>query len=559
MFKLLSLVALAFTLPIAAAAAPADLPLVAPVMSCADLSGTDLTGIGGKGSTVSEAVETTSDGIAVCSVTGTLAPAVNFQVLLPLETWTQRYLQVGCGGLCGQITLRSGASAGCQILNDGGFVMAATDMGHSGQGGEWGLDDQQRADFAYRAQHITAEATKALIRAFYGQDARYSYFNGCSDGGREGIMEAMRFPEDFDGIVAGAPAMLFQVQNTLHHGWLARSNTGADGKPILLSDKLPLLHRAVVAACDTGDGVEDGLISQPAACGFDPSTLVCKDGQSAECLTADEAAVVAAVYDGPRDTGTGAALTPGQQLPGSELNWQGVFVPDSHDQMPFSAIIVDPVLRYLAFQPARPEMTVNDLEFTTATLDDLRARHPLFDATSPDLSAFEASGGKLILWHGLADPHIAPANTVALHGAMLDSLGAETLAGFERLYLLPGVSHCSGGEGPSNLDLLTPIMAWVERGEAPDAIRTASTAETSSFGQPAGGGRRGGGMPMTDLGVAPLPAMSRPVWPYPATAALKAGTDYTEAENWTRGPDAPIVTTRDRPGADLFAPYTPKE
>lgn len=533
MFKLLSLIALAFTLPIAAVTAPADLPFVAPVMSCADLSGTDLPGIGGEGSTVSEAVETTSDGIAVCSVTGTLAPAVNFQVLLPLETWTQRYLQVGCGGLCGQITLRSGASAGCQILNDGGFVMAATDMGHSGQGGERGLDDQQRADFAYSAQHITAEATKALIRAFYGQDARYSYFNGCSDGGREGIMEAMRFPEDFNGIVAGAPAML--------------------------SDKLPLLHRAVVAACDTGDDVEDRLISQPANCSFDPAKLVCKDGQSAECLTADEAAVVAAVYDGPRDAETGPALTPGQQLPGSELNWQGVFVPNSHDQMPFSAIIVDPVLSYLAFQPARPEMTVNDLEFTTATLDDLRTRHPLFDATSPDLSAFEAAGGKLILWHGLADPHIAPANTVTLHDAMMDSLGAETVARFERSHLLPDVSHCSGGEGPSNLDLLTPITAWVEGDEAPDAILTASTAETSSFGQPAGGGRRDGGMPMKDLGVAPLPAMSRPVWPYPATAALKAGTNYTEAENWTRGPDAPIVTTRDWPGADLFAPYTPTE
>lgn len=559
MFKLLSLIALAFPLPIVAVAAPADLPLVAPVMSCADLSVTDLTGIGGEDSIVSEAVETTSDGIAVCSVTGTLAPTVNFQVLLPLETWTQRYLQVGCGGLCGQITLRSGASAGCQILNDGGFVMAATDMGHSGQGGEWGLDDQQRADFAYRAQHITAEATKALIRAFYGQDARYSYFNGCSDGGREGIMEAMRFPEDFDGIVAGAPAMLFQVQNTLHHGWLARSNTGADGKPILLSDKLPLLHRAVVASCDTDDGVEDGLISQPATCGFDPATLVCRDGQSAECLTADEAAVVAAVYDGPRDAETGAALTPGQQLPGSELNWQGVFVPDSHDQMPFSAIIVDPVLRYLAFQPARPEMTVNDLEFTTATLDDLRTRHPLFDATSPDLSAFEAAGGKLILWHGLADPHIAPANTVALHDAMVDSLGVETVAGFERLYLLPGVSHCSGGEGPSNLDLLTPMMAWVEGNEAPDAILTTSTAETSSFGQPAAGERQGDRMPMKDLGIAPLPAMSRPAWPYPATGTLKAGIEYTEAENWTRGPDAPIVTTRDWPGADLFAPYTPTE
>ncbi|MGN7871469.1 tannase/feruloyl esterase family alpha/beta hydrolase [Paracoccus sp. 22332] len=560
MFKRLSLIALALPLPIAASAAPADLPPVAPVMACADLAGTDLTGIGGEGSTVSEAIETTSDGIAVCSVTGTLAPAVNFQVLLPLETWTQRYLQVGCGGLCGRITLQSGASAGCTVLNDGGFVMAATDMGHSGQDGTWGLDDGQRRDFAYRAQHITAETAKALIRAFYGQDARFSYFNGCSDGGREAIVEALRFPEDFDGIIAGAPAMLFQVQNTLHHGWLARANTGADGKPILLSDKLPLLHRAVVAACDRTDGVQDGLISQPAACSFDPAVLVCKDGQAGDCLTAAEAEVAAKVYDGPRDAATGARLTPGQQLPGSELNWQGVFVPDSHNQQPFSAMVVDPVLRYLAFEPARPEMTLDDLQFTTATLDDLRARHPLFDATSPDLSAFEASGGKLILWHGLADPHIAPANTLALHKAMTGTMGADTVAGFERLYLLPGVSHCSGGEGPSNLDLLTPMMAWVEGGQAPDAILTASTAESSSFGQPDGGeGRRDGGMAMKDLGVAPLPAMTRPVWPWPATAALTPGTDYTRAESWTRGPDAAIVATRDWPGADLFAPYTPTE
>lgn len=551
--------ALLASLPVGGRAAPADLAVVAPVASCASLAGTDMTGIGGPGSAVTEAVETTSDGVPVCSIIGTLAPKVNFQILLPLESWTQRYLQVGCGGLCGRITLQSGASAGCKVLSDGGFVMAATDMGHTGQDGKWGLDDQQRRDFAYRAQHVTAQAAKTLIRAFYGQDARYSYFNGCSDGGREGLMEAMRFPEDFDGIIAGAPAMLFQVQNTLHHGWLARANTGADGKPILLSDKLPLLHRAVVAACDTADGVRDGLISQPAACSFDPAVLVCKDGPAGDCLTAAEAEVAAKVYDGPRDAVTSAPLTPGQQLPGSELNWQGVFVPDSHDQQPFSAMIVDPVLRYLAFEPARPQMTLDDLHFTIATLDALRPRHPLFDATNPDLSAFQQAGGKLILWHGLADPHIAPANTLALHKAMLDVMGADTLAGFERLYLLPGVSHCSGGEGPSNLDLLTPMMAWVEGDEAPEAILTSSTAAVSSFGQPEGDEGRGGGMAIKDLGIPPLPAMTRPVWPWPATAALRPGADYTKADSWTRGPDAAIVSTRDWPGSDLFAPYTSTE
>lgn len=547
--------------PVLAQTGPSDLAVVTPVADCADLAGIDLTAIGGAGSKVTAAEETTSDGIAVCSVIGRLAPQINFQVLLPTGTWTQRYLQVGCGGLCGSITLRSGASAGCQVLNDGGFVMAATDMGHSSPSGEWGLDDRQRADFAYRAQHVTAEAAKALTQAFYGQPAQYSYFNGCSDGGREALVEAMRYPGDFDGIIAGAPAMLFQVQNTLFHGWMARVNTDESGRTILTSDKLPVLHRGVVATCDASDGVTDGLIAQPALCRFDPVSLTCAEGNDPDqCLTPAEAEVARQFYDGPRDPATGAALTAGQPPPGSELNWQGVYVADRPDQQVFSTRIVDPVLRYLAFDPARPEMTLADLEFTEATLDALRPRHPLFDATGPDLSAFAQSGGKLILWHGLADPHIAPANTVALHKAMVETMGAGTVAGFQRLYLLPGVSHCGGGQGPSNLDLLTPMMAWVEGGVTPDAVLTASTAETSNFGQPEGGAEgRGGPPPQADLGVAPLPPMTRPVWPYPATAALTPGADPTRAESWTRGPDAEIVSLRDWPGADLFTPFTPAE
>lgn len=542
-------------LPVAALAAPADLAPVAPVRACADLAQTDLTAIGGAGSTVSAAEETTSAGHKVCNVTGTLAPQVNFQVVLPTEGWRQRYLQVGCGGLCGNITLQSGASAGNAVLDAGGFVMAATDMGHTGNDGSWGLDAQQRVDFAYRAQHITGQAARALIAAYYGQPQKYAYFNGCSDGGREAVMQAMRFPGDFDGVIAGAPAMLFQVQNTLYHGWQARANTGADGKTILTSARLPILHRAVLAACDGKDGVQDGLIADPAACDFDPATAVCDD--TAQCLTRAEADVAAKFYAGPHDAATGEALTAGQPLYGSELNWQGVYVPDSADQGAFSAQVALPVLRYLAFDPARPDMTLADLQFTTATLADLRARHPLFDATSPDLSDFQAAGGKLILWHGLADPHISPANTVAYHKGLVSTLGAETAAGFERLYLFPGMSHCSGGQGPSAIDLLTPMMGWVETGTAPDAVIARTTAETSGFGQPDGGAPRGGRPAMLDLGVAPLPDMSRPVWPWPATAALTAGADPTQADSWTKGPDRETVGVRDWPGADLFAPYTP--
>lgn len=552
-------IALLLILPGAAFAQTANLPAVPAVSSCADLAKTDLVGIGGAGSTVTKAEETTSDGIAVCSVEGTLAPQIHFQALLPKTTWTQRYLQVGCGGLCGSITLRTGASSGCAILTDGGFVMAATDTGHSGMGADWGLDDGLRADFAHRAQHVTALAVKALIQSFYGQAPTYSYFNGCSDGGREALMEALRYPTDFNGIVAGAPAMLFQVQNTLHHGWLARSNTGADGKLILLSSKLPALHSAVLAACDAQDDLADGLISQPALCKFDPATIACPDGKDdASCLTAAEVDVVRKVYDGPRDA-NGVALTPGQELPGSELNWQGVFVPDSADQQPMSAMIATPVLQNIAFDPPRTGMSLADLEFSTATLDALRARHPTIDATSSDLSAFQQAGGKLILWHGLGDPHIAPANTLSLHKAMIATMGADVVQGFERLYFIPGMGHCGGGQGPSELDLLTPIMAWVESGTAPDAILTSTTAPESSFGQPEGVQPKGGMMQPKDLGVAPLPAMTRPVYPWPATAAYAGSGDPTDAANWTKGADAETVALRDWAGSDFFAPFTPKD
>ncbi len=544
-------------LPGAVFAQTANLPAVPAATSCADLAKTDLTAIGGSGSVVTKAEETTSDGIAVCAVEATLAPQIHFQVLLPLKTWTQRYLQVGCGGLCGNISLRSGASSGCAILTDGGFVMAATDMGHSGMGAEWGLDDGLRADFAHRAQHVTALAVKALIQGLYGQAPAYSYFNGCSDGGREALMEALRYPTDFNGIVAGAPAMLFQVQNTLHHGWLARSNTGADGKPILLSSKLPALHAAVLAACDAQDGLADGLIAQPALCKFDPATLACKGAADEACLTDAEVAVVKAIYDGPRDP-SGVAMTPGQELYGSELNWQGVFVPDDAGMPPFSAMVATSVLQNLAFEPARPDMSLDDLQFTTETLDALRARHPQIDATSPDLSAFQKAGGKLILWHGLADPHIAPANTLTLHKAMIATMGADVVQGFERLYLLPGTGHCGGGQGPSELDLLTPVMAWVESGAAPDAILTSTTVQQSTFGQPEGVQEKGGMMPAKDLGVAPLPAMTRPVYPWPATAAYTGSGDPTDAANWTKGADAEIVALRDWAGADFFAPYQPE-
>ena len=541
----------------AAADAGANLPVVAPVATCADLTKTDLVAIAGEGSAVTAAEEATSDGIPVCSVTGRLTPDIDFQVLLPTKTWTQRYLQVGCGGLCGDISLRSGASAGCKVLNDGGFVMGATDMGHTAKVADWGLDPARRTDFAHRAQHLTAQAAHALISAFYGKQALYSYFNGCSDGGREALMEAMRYPKDFDGVIAGAPAMMFQVQNTLFHGWMGRSNTDEKGETILTSEKLPALHRAVMAACDETDGVKDDLISQPELCTFDPATLACPSGgpETNDCLTERQLQVVRDFYAGPQDSTTGAFLTAGQPAYGSELNWQGVYVSDTPEQEVFSDKIVDPVLRYLAFDPSNPDFSLADLKFTTATLDALRPRHPLFDATNPDLTAFYEAGGKIILWHGLADPHIAPANTLLLHRALIAQMTRPTVMEFERLYFLPGVGHCGGGQGPANLDLLSAMLDWVENGFPPDAIITATTAETSSFGQLDGAKDAGGPPPMKDLGVAPLPEMTRPVFPHPLFAAYGGSGAVEDAANWIRGSVGEIVRLREWSGSDFFAPY----
>jgi feruloyl esterase len=545
---------------------PLDLAVVAPRLACADLAKVDMTAIGGTGSTIASAAEGSgAQPGPVCIVEGTLAPAIRFRVELPAKSWTQRYLQTGCGGLCGNLNINIGAADGCPNIDQTGFVVASTDMGHEGMGGEFGRDPQRRADFAYRGVHLTAIAAKALIRAYYGKSEKFSYFSGCSDGGREALIEAERFPADFNGIIAGAPAMNFQVQNSLYHGWQARSNTGPDGKAILVADRLPILHAAVLKACDALDGQADGLISAPSLCHFDPMTIVCKPGHAeATCLTQAEATVADRFYKGPRDAKTGVLLTQGGPQYGSELAWGGVYVPQAADQPIFSTIIANGSMGNLIF-PGGVPATVDRLSFDQAIFDRLRARHPLFDATNPDLSAFVKHGGKLILFHGWGDPHISPINTIAYYDAVEQRMGASAAAGFVRLYLMPGMYHCSGGEGPSKFDLLTPVMAWVERDDAPDAIMTwtPDNSAPSDFGLP----KRplpGGKLPMDAKPLGPRPGMqpamadvvarSRPVYPYPYIAAYAGHGDANDGANYVRG-KAIKVAVPQWAGSGFYQPY----
>jgi feruloyl esterase len=470
-------------------------PVVTPRLACAALPSRELGNNAGitYAAVVGEA----------CEVRGVIAPQIQFLVRLPIRSYRQRYLQTGCGGLCGRLNISASGSAGCAPLNDGSFVTASNNLGHVGAGtadGNFGTDTQLRVDFAYRADHLTAVTVKQLIKAFYGQPPRYSYFDGCSQGGHEALTEAQRFPDDFDGILSGAPAMLFTELNAFHQAWMALADYDADGHLILPISKLPALHAAVLRRCDRIDGLADGLIDDPRACRFDPASLACPRGvDKSDCLTPEQVAVVRKIYAGA------APLYPGGEPYGSELAWTGWLI--RPDQKSTSAWrLANGWLRYLAFDPPL-SATPGTVVFDAATFAQVARLAPLWDAASPDLTAFRRSGGKLIIWHGWADQAIPPTGTVAYYQAIQARMGATT-SSFARLFLFPGMYHCSGGDGPSSFDLLTPLLNWVEAGTSPDRVIAAQK-------------------------IGSTVVRTRPVYPYPLVARYRGSGDPNSAASFS--------------------------
>jgi len=564
------------------------LATVAPVADCAALASADISAAVGAPTHLTSA-DAVADGkpAPYCDVRGYVEPQIKFEVRLPLAGWTQRFVQTGCGGLCGQLNIRLGNDEGCLPATHGELALASTDMGHSGgMDGKFGENDYQlRIDFAYRGVHMTTLVAKALISKFYGQAPKYSYFAGCSDGGREALMEAERFPSDFNGITAGAPAMNFTTQNTFYHGWNARANIGADGKPILTADKLPLLHKAVLDKCDAQDGLKDGLISNPLACHFDPEVIECKPGQEpSACLTASEAKVVRELYAGAHSA-NGEKLVINGLLPGSELAWAGVVVPGKGQDRAMGSMISTGTLKYLAYQKNPPAgYTLADLKFDRESFTATTQLHSLYDATDPDLTAFASAGGKLILWHGLADPHISPVNTIAYYTAMQTLMGKAAVDKFTRLYLFPGGYHCGGGEGPFNVDLMSAIMAWVENAQAPYGL-IASHVPDRGFDMPPAGvplpvrppmgappaGMRGDGPPMgMPPGVRPQdgppqdfsqppaakPDRTRLVYPYPLSTKYVGTGSIADARNFVAGDPDPVPAARlNWLGSSFYSPH----
>ncbi len=530
----------------ACARSASSLPIVKPVMACGQLVGQTLSGVEAKISLTGAKV-ITSGNKTFCQVKAVLSPDIGVEVALPQQQWTQRILQVGCGGLCGSINLSLSNANGCMPATQGEFVVAATNMGHSGSmmDASWALDPQKRIDFAYRANHLTAQFTKALTRTYYGQPQKYAYFMGCSDGGREALMEAQRFPDDFNGISAGAPAAYFTVQNSFYHGWNVVANQRADGSAILLKNRLALLHQTVLAHCPTESGVKDGVLANPFACHFSKSwlkTCAANAADKSACFTAEEIGVIEKLYQGAKDA-SGHQFAVGGLIIGSELRWP---LPETAQGSSPSAMMALPALQYvLTAEGKKSDITLAHFGFDQANFQQLTKLAPLYNATDTNLKPYAAAGGKLILWHGLADDSINPTGTLAYYREVAQQLGTHRAAQVIKLFLLPGVGHCGGGEGNDQIDLLTPLMAWVEHQQAPQQLLTGKTKATAAPQDlPAAEKPKNAedaasvqmhGMQRPSAPVAPAAeAMraTRPVYAYPYIAVYNGKGDPLQAKNY---------------------------
>ena len=546
-----------------------NLAVVKPVVSCDQLAKAEIGKAVGVSVTLKGAEERDTDKGKYCKITGTIAPAVGFEVDLPMEHWTQRYLEGGCGGMCGTISASISNAGTCMPALNGEFAVAGDDMGHSGgmggpgpgatMMGSFGADPDARIDFAYRANHETTLAAKALIKVYYGQPQKFSYFVGCSDGGREALAEAERYPNDFDGISAGAPVLAISLHNSFFHGWEGVANKRADKSPILMRSRMSIVHEAVLAHCPTLSGLQDGLLEDPFGCKFDPAWVQCAPGtaDTSKCLTAEETAVVKKLYEGPVDA-QGRHFTFSGYAAGSELQW-GLPNSATGAQNGPGGSMETGNIKYLLMPTVLSDEELAKFTFNQEWFNKLSAvGAPLYNAANTNLHPFEAQGGKLLVWHGLADDSVPPAMTIAFYQGVQKEMGDKVTDSFLRLFLIPGVGHCGGGQGFPQVDVLSPLMAWTEMKQAPQQIVAGRTANQGGMmmgmgGPPPGvgapGGPAGPGGPGVQAGPG-APAMAgrppstpfaqpaqptvatRPVYPYPFVAKYKGTGDTKDAANY---------------------------
>jgi len=434
---------------------------------------------------------------AFCRVAATLKPTadsdIRIEVWMPASGWNGKYQAVGNGAFNGSIAYPAMMTALAR-----GYATSSTDTGHTGNTARFASGHREKAiDFGWRAVHEMTLASKAIIAAHYESAPRYSYWNGCSAGGRQAMKEAQRFPADFDGIIAGAPGLdwtgrasqAVRVMKALEHNQPAR----------LTPEQTQLLHRAAIEACDAQDGTKDGLIADPAQCRFDPSALRCQGRDAGACLSAAQVETARLIYSpltNPKTTRQIAGLAPGSELGWTPTGWTASARATGVDQF-----------RFLVFDdPAwEPQRFAGESDVAIAEEADAGT----INALDPNLKPFIDRGGKLIHYHGWSDPQISPFNSTQYYQRVLEAIGSQ--AGVQhayRLFMAPGMGHCGGGEGPNTFDMVGALEQWVEHGQAPDRIVAAHAT--------------GGAVDRT-----------RPLCPYPQLAVYNGTGSMDEAASFT--------------------------
>ncbi len=405
---------------------------------------------------------------AFCRVAATLTPTsdsdIKIEVWLPASGWNGKFQAVGNGGWTGSIPYPSLAAAVA-----GGYAAAGTDTGHVGNTASFALGHPEKVvDFGYRAVHEMTVKAKAVIDSFYGARPTFSVWNGCSQGGRQGIAEAVRYPTDFDAVIAGAPAVNFMQ---LHAGRMALNRSvNATPAHTIPAAKYPLVHKAVLAACDAKDGVTDGVIENPASCAFDPTVLACKPAgragsggtaDDASCLTPAQVESAKRMYQPVVHPSTHATVIPGL-APGAELGWNVLASPRplSFADEAFRYVVAkDPSWEAARFNPAA--------DFDAAFRADAG---DVLSSTDPDLRPFFARGGRLLLYHGWSDPQVTPYNTIDFFRKVVSIQGPGAVGSSVQLYMVPGMNHCNGGPGTDTFDPMAAVEQWARTSAAPARI-----------------------------------------------------------------------------------------
>lgn len=467
---------------------------------------------------------------AFCRVVMEASPspdsAIKIEVWMPADaarSWNGKLRGQGNGGFAGEINY---LSLGAAVLQ--GYASAATDTGHSAGGTDasWALGHPEKVtDFGYRAIHKMTELAKVAIRVFYGSNPQHSYFAACSNGGRQALMEAQRFPEDYDGILAGAPANFWT--HLLTKALSDAQATTLDPASYIPPSKLPAIARAVNAACDAQDGVTDGVVNDPRQCRFDPAALLCKEADSDACLTAAQVATLRKLYSGARDSG-GREIFPGY-LPGAELGDGGWATWITGSAPGKSLLFAFGTGYFSSMVYEKADWNYKDAKIEEALKAAEEKNEKILNATDPNLAAFKARGGKLILYHGWNDAAISALNSINYFNSVATKMGRTDTLAFARLYMVPGMQHCNSGPGANSFgqgrvfandpqrDMELALEQWVEKGTAPSAIVATKYVDDD----PAKGEK-----------------LTRPLCPYPQVAKYKGSGDTNDASNFVCSPAA---------------------